>query len=78
VLFSYVITFSKPKYYIIKGVGLGLFIWLFSLGLATLFKLQSFTTIPPRTSYVLLAGAILWGLIMGFTYKKLHRNALRS
>ncbi len=74
IIFSYIMRFSKKRYYILKGMGLGIFVWLFSLALATLFKLPSFNMIPTSTAYVLLFGAMIWGLTMAFVYRYFDRK----
>ena len=71
-LFSIILTLGRPRYFVIKGIGLGIFVWLFSLAIATMFKLPMFHLVPPGVAYILLAGAILWGAVMSFTYKKLQ------
>ncbi len=73
-LFALIIRFSRQRFYITKGVGLGIFIWLFSLGLATMYKLPIFHTPSPRTAFVLLFGAILWGFVMSYVYEKLDQK----
>lgn len=77
IIFSYIIKFSKQEFYLIKGLGLGIFIWLFSLGMGTMYKLPSFHAIPPQIGFTLLFGALLWGLVMSYTYKKLDQKAER-
>lgn len=74
IIFSYIMRFSKKRYYILKGLGLGIFIWLFSLALATLFKLPLFYIIPTSTAYVLLFGAMIWGLTMSLVYRYFDRK----
>lgn len=65
ILLSYIMKRGGYKHYILKGVGLGLFVWMFFMGLATLYRLPEFKELNNKESLVLLGGAILWGFLAG-------------
>ncbi|MBP1759194.1 MAG: hypothetical protein H6Q63_111, partial [Firmicutes bacterium] len=74
IIFSYIMKFGKKKYYVLKGIGLGLIIWLFSLGMATLFKLPLFEKIESNVGYVLFIGSIIYGSVMSSIYRYLDKK----
>jgi len=71
IVFSHIIKFSNKNYILLKGIGYGLIIWLFSLGMATMFKLPVFEVIELNVGYVLMIGAMIYGSVMSLTYKYL-------
>ncbi|KUO71794.1 MAG: hypothetical protein APF81_06750 [Desulfosporosinus sp. BRH_c37] len=55
--------YGKKKYYVSKGIGLGLMIWLSYTGIATMFQLPIFKMVETIVGYALAAGAMVYGLI---------------
>lgn len=76
VLFSFMMKFGRKKYYIAKGLGLGVFIWLLSLGLATIYQIPLFKDINEQQAYVLLIGASIYGLVLSWIYRYLDQKML--
>lgn len=68
--------FGRKKYYVLKGIGIGMFIWLLSLGMATMYKITLFEVIEINVAYVLLIGASIYGLIMSLMYRYLDQKLL--
>ncbi|PKM38670.1 MAG: hypothetical protein CVV03_12850 [Firmicutes bacterium HGW-Firmicutes-8] len=78
VVFSYIMKFGPKKFYVLKGIGLGIFIWVFSMAIATMFKLPLFKEISNSTAYVLLIGSIIYGLIMSLVYKYFDQKLIND
>ena len=76
VIFSFIMKFGRKKYYVLKGIGLGMVIWLFSLGIATMYKILLFDVIESKVALVLLSGASFYGLIMSLVYRYLDQKLL--
>lgn len=65
ILLSYIVKWSGYKHHIFKGFGLGLVVWMFFMGLATLYRLPEFAELTNVEALVLLGGAIIWGSLTG-------------
>lgn len=76
VIFSFIMKYGRRRYYVVKGIGLGMFIWLLSLGLATIYQIPLFKEIEINVAYVVLGGATIYGLIMSLMYKYLDQKLL--
>ncbi len=74
VLFAYLLRKTSSNYLYLKGLGMGIAIWFFSLAIGTLFKLPMFTEIPPGPALTMFVGALLWGAVTAFTLKMLERK----
>jgi hypothetical protein len=59
VLFVCLIKRTSSKYLYFKGMGMGMTIWFFSLGMGTLFDLPLFQDIPPVPALTTFAGALI-------------------
>ncbi|MHB9093804.1 MAG: hypothetical protein ACYC21_03960 [Eubacteriales bacterium] len=74
VALSYIIKYTSSRFYLLKGLGAGLVIWTFGLGIATLYKLPLFGTIKPVPSIVILIGSLIYGLITAIALKMITNN----
>lgn len=74
IVFGYIMKHSTKRYYVIKGIGLGIFIWGMSLGIGTLYKLPLFFIVPYRAAYVMLGGALIWGIAMSLIYRYIDQK----
>lgn len=78
VVFSYIMKFGLKRYYALKGIVLGIFIWLYTMAMAKMFKLPSFKEISNSTAYVLLIGAIIYGLTMSLVYRYFDQKVIND
>lgn len=78
IAFSFIMKFGRKKYYVVKGIGLGMFIWLLFMGLATYYQMPEFKVLEINEAYALLGGASIYGLIMSLVYKYLDQKMLRN
>lgn len=78
IIFVFIMKLGLKKYYVIKGICLGLIIWVFTLGLATLYEMPLFETIEINVAYVLLFGASFYGLIMSLVYRYFDRKLMND
>ena len=76
IMFALIILKTSNNYLYIKGTGVGIAIWFWTLAVATLFNLPMFAVIPPSASVLILIGAILWGIIAAFSLKLLAPHML--
>ena len=67
VVFVYLIKKTSSTYLYLKGIGLGITIWFFSLGIGTLYRIPLFTDIPPIPALTTFVGALIWGLVTAFS-----------
>ncbi|MDQ7094258.1 hypothetical protein REC12_11720 [Desulfosporosinus sp. PR] len=76
IAFSYIMKYGQKKYYVSKGIGLGLLIWLLYTSIGSLFKLPLFNVVEPNVGYFLLVDAAIYGIIMSLTYRYLDNKLL--
>ena len=74
VLFAYIIQKTSSRYYLIKSLGYGFLLWFFLSGFGTIFRLPLFEDIPAQPALVILGGAIIYGLALGYTLKIIDRK----
>ncbi|PKM81954.1 MAG: hypothetical protein CVU89_06340 [Firmicutes bacterium HGW-Firmicutes-14] len=74
VLFVYLIKRTSSRYLYYKGMGMGMTIWFFSLGVATLYNLPLFKDIPPVPALITFVGALIWGLATAFSLKLIEKK----
>ena len=75
VLFAYIIAKTSSRYYLLKGAGFGFLLWFFLTGFGNIFRLPLFVDIPVQSALVILAGAILYGLVLGYTLKLFDKKS---
>ncbi len=75
VLFAYIIEKTSSRYYIIKSVGYGFLLWFFLSGFGTVLRLPLFEYIPAQPALVILVGAIIYGLALGYTLKIIDKKS---
>lgn len=78
IAFSFIMKFGRKKYYVVKGIGFGMFIWLLFTGLATYYHMPEFKVIENNDAFALLGGGSIYGLIMSLVYKYLDQKMLRN
>jgi hypothetical protein len=74
--FAYLIKFTSDKYYYIKGLGYGAFIWLLMGCGGTVFNIPLFKEIPPHVVLVTLGGALIYGIVISFALKKVSKKTV--
>lgn len=75
VLFAYIIAKTSSRYYLVKSIGYGFLLWFFLSGFGTIFRLPLFSGIPIQPALVILVGAILYGLVLGYTLKIIDKKS---
>lgn len=74
VLFAYLYLKFTSKYYLIKGVFLGLIIWFFIYAAGIALKLPYLSVIPFKTALSNCLGAIVYGLVAAETLRRLDKT----
>jgi len=71
VFIAYLLYFTGTEFYIIKGIGAGLFFWLCFFGIILRLKIARIDPVEPATNlthltwHILLGGLTAWLIIMG-------------
>ncbi len=74
VLYAYIIAKTSSRYYVLKSIGYGFLLWFFLSGFGSILRLPLFWGIPLQPAFVILGGAILYGLVLGYTLKIIDRK----
>lgn len=75
IILSYILMFTKYRYPIIKGIGLGLGTNIILLALGSFFNIDPVLKISPINILLLdLSAALPFGLTLGFILKVLHKK----
>jgi len=77
VVLSYVIKYTTKRFYLLKGLGIGLAAWTFANGSGTFFKMPVFSVVPPLQGLIILVGAAIFGLTSALTLKLVTDNFSR-
>jgi hypothetical protein len=72
-IFAHFIEATSPKYLIIKGIFLGVTMWLIFIGLGNYFRLPMFCNMPPMSALITWLNSAVYGLTMSFTLSRLTR-----
>ncbi|HEX3047438.1 MAG TPA: DUF6789 family protein [Bacillota bacterium] len=75
VLFAFLIWKVNANYYYLKGLGMGMILWIFLGVTGTAMHLPKFTVIPPNAALFTYGGALLWGLVTAFVYRLLNSTS---
>jgi len=70
-LLCYFISTTSSSFWLLKGWGIGIFIWFSLLSMGKLYKLPLFMNIPPKSALTLLSGSSVWGLVSIYVLKKI-------
>lgn len=71
IIFVYGIKYTSSRFYILKGIVYGAFIWWVVNVIYRLFRIPIFSNLPYREQGVYLIGALLFGLVLAYTLKVL-------
>jgi len=71
VVFAYGIKYTSSRFYVLKGLVYGAFIWWIVNVICKLFRIPVFSTLPYQELGVFLVGALLFGFIAAFTLRML-------
>ncbi len=74
IVFSYLIKYTTSKFYLLKAICLGTTAWLFFLVPGTLYRLPLFGHIPPKESFLMLIGSIIWSICAAIALKYLTKG----
>lgn len=77
VILSYVIKYTTKRFYMLKGLGVGLVAFTFAGGSGTFFKMPVFSSLPPISAIVILIGSAIFGLTAALTLKLVTDNFSR-
>jgi len=75
VIFAYIIAKTSSRYYLLKSIGYGLLLWFFLSGFGAILRLPLFWHIPVQPALVVLGGAIIYGLALGYTLKLIDKKS---
>jgi hypothetical protein len=78
IIFAYGIKYTSSRFYLLKGIVYGIFIWWIVNVICTLFRLPVFSTLSSRELGVYLIGALLFGLVVAYTLKLLDTRWERA
>lgn len=71
IMFAYLIKYTSSRFYVLKGLVYGSFIWWMIKVACTLFRIPVLASMPSRQVGVYLIGAMLFGLVVAYTLKLL-------
>ena len=71
IIFAYIIKYSSSRFYVLKGMVFGAFVWWLVKVSCTLFRLPGLSTPSYRQVGVFLIGALLFGVVTAYTLKLL-------
>lgn len=74
VVLSYVIKYTSSRFYILKGIGVGLSIWVFSFATGSYFRMPVFSNASIRVALTVLIGSTIYGLVTTYALKKITNN----
>ncbi len=77
-LFTYIIDIIGSDHLIGKGIGYGIVVWFTFYAITLLFDVPEFRDISVNTSFSNLVGSILYGLVVGYTVKKLRNKDIST
>lgn len=69
IAFAYLISWTSPRLYLLKGLIYGIMLWHLFLGIGTLFKIPMFHKVPPTTAFATLIGSIIYGVTAAYILK---------
>jgi hypothetical protein len=72
-IFAHFTEATSRKYIVIKGVFLGVTMWLIFIGLGNYFRMPVFTNMPPMVALMTWVDSVVYGLTMSFTLSRLIR-----
>lgn len=70
-IFAHFIKATTDKYLIIKGIFLGVTMWLVFIGLGNYFRMPVFINMPPLAALMTWINSAVYGLMMSFTLGRL-------
>lgn len=71
IIFAYIIKYSSSKFYVLKGIVFGAFVWWLVKVFCTLFRLPALSNPPYQQVGVFLIGSLLFGVVVAYTLKLL-------
>lgn len=74
VLFAYLYFEITSRYYLLKGIFLGVMFWFFIYAAGIALKLPHLSVIPFKTSLMNFVGAIIYGLIAAETLRRFDKT----
>ena len=77
IILSYVIKYTTKRFYMLKGLCVGLVAFTFAGGSGTFYKMPVFTALPPLSAIVIIVGSSIYGLTTALTLKLVTDNFSR-
>lgn len=71
VIFAYLISFTSDKFYIFKGLGYGIIVWISAMILGNAFNFPLFENVSATLALATLIGNVIFGLAAAFALKML-------
>ena len=75
ILFAYIIALTSSRYLLIKSVGFGFLLWFFLSGFGAILRLPLFIDMPEQPALVILVGAVIYGIVLGYALKILDKRS---
>ena len=70
ILYAFLVKTTGSRFYVLKGVVFGAFLWFFVRVIGTkILELPEFTGTNPATALIFIVGAVIFGLTLAFTLK---------
>lgn len=74
IVLSYVIKYTSSRFYLFKGIGVGLAIYVFAFASGVYFKMPIISKAPISFALTVLIGSALYGLVTAYALKKITNN----
>lgn len=72
--FGYISKLTSPRFYLLKGASFGAVVWFLLQGIGTLYDLPLFKDVPPRPALSMFIGAIIYGLVVAYTFRYFYKK----
>jgi hypothetical protein len=70
-IFAHFVMATSKKYLVLKGMFIGVTMWLFFVGFGNFFRMPQFSNMPPLSALTIYICSATYGLTMSFTLRKL-------
>ena len=78
VIFAYLISYTSDKFYLFKGLGYGIIVWITAMILGNAFNFPLFENVSVNLALATLIGNVIFGLITAFALKMLSDKEIYS
>ncbi len=74
IILSYLISKSSESYYLFKGWGIGMGVWIYNIAFTTFFRMPGFVHIKPLPALTHIIGTSIFGITTVYALKLLTHN----